>query len=109
MEITTTIILIVLGAAVGEGINEFFFLPWLDLAKGKLNEVTRIQLARLWSGVVGVVLAFELALDVFALLGAAIRHEWVGYVLTGLLIGRGSNYVHDLLKRYITQPEQFTY
>lgn len=32
MEIVATVALIVLGAAVGEGINEFFFLPWLDLS-----------------------------------------------------------------------------
>jgi hypothetical protein len=106
MDIANTIALIVLAAAVGEGINEFFFIPWLDVAKGKINETARVQLIRLWSGLVGVGIAWELQLDVFALLGADMRHGVVGQVLTGLLLGRGSNYVHELIKRFVLGNEQ---
>jgi len=37
-------------------------------------------------------------------LGLSPRLPHVGEVLTGLVLGRGSNYVHDLYARYI-QPE----
>jgi len=41
-----------------------------------------------------------LNLLVSALLGAQLRHPLVENILTGLLIGRGSNWVHDFLKRF---------
>jgi len=97
----SAVILIVLAAAVGEGVNEFFFLPWLDGAKGKWHETVRVQVCRLWSGAVGVAIAWELQLDVFSLLDARPRHAMFGFALTGLLIGRGANWVHDLIKRFV--------
>lgn len=101
MGIAQTIVVLILAAAVGEGINEFFFLPWLDNLKGKWDECTRVQVMRLWSGLVGVGIAWELSLNVFGLLGAGLNHPLVGNILTGLLIGRGSNYVHALISRYV--------
>lgn len=105
MDIVQQIVLIVFAAAVGEGINEFFFLPWFDGLKGKLNETVRVQIMRLWSGAVGVGIAWELGLSIFALLGAELRHPMMGHVLTGLLIGRGSNWVHELIKRFIVETK----
>lgn len=101
MELTQKIFLILFAAAVGEGVNEFFFLPWLDPFKEKMNEVVRIQILRLWSGLVGVLIAWQLSLNIFELLGATLVWPVMGYILTGLLLGRGSNYLHDLLKRYV--------
>ncbi len=106
MDIANTIALILLAAGVGEGINEFFFIPWLDVVKDKWNETARVQIIRLWSGLVGVGIAWELQLDVFALLGADMRHGVVGQILTGLLLGRGSNWVHELIKRFVLGNEQ---
>lgn len=105
MDILQQTLLIVFAAAVGEGINEFFFLPWFDGLKDKLNETVRVQIMRLWSGAVGVGIAWELGLSIFALLGATLRHPTMGYVLTGLLIGRGSNWVHELLKRFVAETQ----
>lgn len=105
MDIATKVVLIVFAAATGEGVNEFFFLPWLDGLKDKINETVRVQAMRLWSGLVGVGIAWELNLDVFALLGGELRHPLAGNILTGLLIGRGSNWVHELLKRFITETQ----
>jgi len=106
MELAIKIAVLVLAAAVGEGINEFFFIPWLDMAKGKWNEVVRVQLARIWSGLVGVAIAWELGLSIFALLGVEPLHPIMGYVLTGLLIGRGSNYVHEFINRFVTATQE---
>ena len=51
------------------------------------------------SAVVGVLLAFFYRLDVVAeLYGEA---TWVGMVITGLAVGRGSNFVHDLWAKHI--------
>lgn len=105
MDTVKLVVLIVFAATTGEGINEFFFLPWLDGLKDKWNETVRIQVMRLWSGLVGVGIAWELNLNVFALLNADLRHPLMGNVLTGLLIGRGSNWVHELLKRFIAETD----
>ncbi len=105
MDILQTVVIIVFAAAVGEGINEFFVLPWLDAVKGRWNETARIQVYRMWSGLVGVGIAWELNLDVFALLSANPLHPIVGNILTGLLLGRGSNWLHELLKKFVLSNE----
>ena len=107
MDVLKQVLLIVFAAAVGEGINEFFFLPWFDGLKDKprVSETVRVQIMRVWSGLVGIAIAWELGLDIFALLGGALQHPVVGNILTGLLIGRGSNFVHELLKRFIAETD----
>lgn len=115
MDVLQIVLLIVFAAAVGEGINEFFFLPWFDgfkqpekpdeseeeRKKRLWRETVRVQLMRLWSGFVGIFIAWELSLLVFSLLGAHLRHPLVENILTGLLIGRGSNWIHELLKKFV--------
>lgn len=45
---------------------------------------------------VGIVVAFNLNLDFFALVGLSETAPAIGILLTGILISRGSNYVYDL-------------
>lgn len=48
---------------------------------------------------VGVLLAFGFQLAAFTeVLGMAPIHPMVDYVLTGFVLGGGSNYLHDLLE-----------
>lgn len=57
---------------------------------------------------VGMGLAFYYKLDFVHLVGVVVNLEipagWPGIALTGLSIGRGANYVHDLVSRYIKKP-----
>lgn len=46
--------------------------------------------------VVGVLVAFNMRLDFFTLLGLKEVNPVIGTALTGILISRGSNYVYDL-------------
>lgn len=46
----------------------------------------------------GVVVALVYNVDVFALLGITAAVPFVGAILTGILISRGSNYIFDLIK-----------
>lgn len=46
---------------------------------------------------VGVLVAFVADVNIFALLGIDLKWPVVGVVLTGILISRGSNYIHDLV------------
>jgi len=71
------------------------------VVKGKWNETVRVQVMRLWSGLVGIGIAWELGLDIFSLLNVQPLHEAAGWILTGLLLGRGSNWIHELIKSLI--------
>ena len=45
---------------------------------------------------VGIVLAFAFSADMFIPLGLTVNH-YIGMVLTGIVMSRGSNYVSDLI------------
>lgn len=46
-------------------------------------------------GVVGTLLCYNFSLNLFGALDVVSRWDWIGYVCTGLLAGRGSQGVHD--------------
>ena len=46
--------------------------------------------------VIGIALAFAFSADMFIPLGLTVNH-YVGMVLTGIVMSRGSNYVSDLI------------
>ena len=48
---------------------------------------------------IGVLAAVAFNLDIFAQMGMVSRIPFVGCVLTGILVSRGSNYIFDLIKR----------
>ena len=56
------------------------------------------------SAAVGVGLAFFYRLDIVSLLGDVLAEQlapsWVGFVLTGLGIGRGANWLHQVVQQY---------
>jgi hypothetical protein len=51
------------------------------------------------AALLGVAVCVAYNADVLALLGRPAQIPFVGAILTGLLIGRGSNYLHDVLTR----------
>jgi hypothetical protein len=57
---------------------------------------------------VGIVGAFVYQFDLLSILsqfvGVNIAVTTFGLILTGCAIGRGSNYLHDLVKRYFVKP-----
>ena len=53
-----------------------------------------VQIAAL---VVGLVLAFGAGQNLFTLIGVEFAYPVVGTVLAGILVSRGSNYIHDLI------------
>lgn len=48
--------------------------------------------------IIGIVLAFAFNVDAFAEMGMTVNH-YIGVVLTGILMSRGSNYASDILAR----------
>jgi len=53
------------------------------------------------AAIVGVGLCLVYAMDLLALVGLTARAPYVGEVLTGLLIGRGANFVNDFVERWV--------
>lgn len=55
-----------------------------------------------WQMLVGIAMGILVALvynvDIFALFGITAQVPYVGAILTGVLISRGSNYIFDLMK-----------
>ena len=60
------------------------------------------------SAIVGVVAAFVYQFDLISLLGSYVGQpipiNSLGIVLTGLAIGRGANYLHDLVAKFFVKP-----
>lgn len=93
-------------AFIAESMSEYLFAPWLDVLKKRwpwLEEAKPMQYVAL---AMGLLLAFAYNLDIiFEAFGYTANWPWIGVVVTGLAIGRGSNYVHDLWTRYLSKPE----
>lgn len=48
---------------------------------------------------IGILIAFISDVNIFALLNIDLKWPVVGVILTGILISRGSNYIHDLVSK----------
>lgn len=68
-----------------------------ELYKEIISSSTRIF--RILSIVLGVIAAFTFSVDLFSLVGIESELPFVAVILSGLILGRGSNFVHDFLNR----------
>jgi len=75
-------------ALIGESVWETLKMIWQN---GKLN------IDRIGALVVGLLLAFGTKLDLMESLGVPIVLPYLGTILTGLLISRGANFMHDIV------------
>lgn len=48
---------------------------------------------------IAVFICFAAKADIFALMGISFSVHWLGTLLTGIVISRGSNYASELIKR----------
>jgi hypothetical protein len=84
MNILSLVVLALLGEAVWETAK----MVWQN---GK------ISIDRIGALVVGELLAIGAGTDLMAMVGVPLHIPYVGMILTGLLISRGANFIHDLL------------
>lgn len=73
----------------------------------KYEGTTSSSIIRWLSAVIGILFAFNMDIDIFQCLGYTSRLPYIGTIATGLIISRGSNYVHDLLGK-LTNVEKET-
>ncbi|MGI6467741.1 MAG: hypothetical protein GXZ09_03240 [Syntrophomonadaceae bacterium] len=80
---------IIAAALLSEAVWETGKLVW---QKGKLS------IDRVGALLTGLLIAVGAGLDLFKLVDISFFHPLIGQVLTGILLSRGANFVHDLLK-----------
>lgn len=80
---------VVIVALVGEAIWETIKMTWQH---GKVN------IDRIGALIVGLIIAIAAGIDIMDIIGIPMRIPYVGTVLTGVLISRGANFVHDILE-----------
>jgi hypothetical protein len=93
-------------AFIAESMSEYLFAPWLDAAKARWPGLKAAEPMRYVALLVGLALALAYRLDViYEAFGYVAIWPWVGVVITGLVIGRGSNYLHDFWETYLKPPQ----
>jgi hypothetical protein len=100
--------IIILSAAVGEGAIEFVVVPILNIwvADNEANRPLRTVILNWCSALLGVGIALNFRLTLWGLLQAQGTVPVVAQALTGVLIGRGSNYIHGFVEKYLfKRPE----
>ena len=81
---------IIVIALLAETIWENLKMVWQE---GKVN------VDRIGALIVSIVVSMATQLDVFAILNFGIAIPFIGSFLTGILISRGANVIHDLLNK----------
>ena len=85
---------IVFGAVIAEALIEYANMVVTD------ND-HRLDWRVIMSAVIGIGVALAFGIDLFEVIGIAAKVPYVGMVLTGVVISRGSNYIHDILKKIV--------
>ena len=69
----------------------------IKMLENKQYKTFGTQLAAIF---IAVFICFAAGADIFALMGISFSVHWLGTLLTGIVISRGSNYASDLIKRF---------
>ena len=98
-------------ATIAEAIVEHVFAPILDAKDPNAMQPEPAQALnwkalglRYLSVLIGVALCIVYQVDLLLYFNLIPPWPWVGSLITGLLIGRGSNFVHDFAGRWLTKP-----
>ncbi len=124
MSVITIALIILFLAFLAETLTELVFGTVANLLESiwpKLEAVLerpkfRASMIQLFAIGVGIAGAFIYRFDVIYLLGQYLQEfagaqllipiTVFGIVITGVAIGKGSNYIHDLWKRFLVKPSQ---
>jgi hypothetical protein len=79
---------LIFGALIAEALWETSKLIW---QQGK------ISIDKIGAILLGILIAVLTGLDMFDIVGMPIPIPFVGKVLTGLLLSRGANFMHDII------------
>lgn len=84
------LLILLIISLITEAVWETLKMTWQD---GKFS------IDRIGALIVGLVVAFTANVDILQLVGINVTIPIMGIVLTGILISRGANFVHDLYNK----------
>ena len=101
------LLVVLLLAFLVESLTEYLFGTPFD----KIPKLTPFKWLLMYAAMlIGIGGAFVYQLDLVSILGAyiglAISPGPFGMVMTGAAIGRGSNFVHDIITKFFTKSEK---
>jgi len=86
-------------AFLAESLTEYLFGTPID----KVPTLKQYRWALMYvSMLVGVGLSFAYGVDLVNMI-FGVATSWVSVLLSGIVIGRGSNFLHELVSKYITK------
>ena len=85
-----SIVTIITIALLVEAIWETLKMVWQE---GKINIHTIGAL------IVGIAVSILAKIDIFAMQGITLSIPLIGWILTGILMSRGANFIHDLFNK----------
>lgn len=85
MEITTLLIVAILVEAIWENLKSI----WDN----------GLNINRIGSLILAMIICILTRLDLFAIVGISLSVPYVAYILTGIIVSRGANFVNDLFGR----------
>lgn len=83
-----SILCLIVLALIGESIWETIKMTWQN---GK------VSIDRIGALIVGLLLALGTGMDIMSMVGVPMHYSIIGIILTGILISRGANFMHDIL------------
>jgi len=89
-DIMSAILQLIVLAMIGEAVWETLKMTW---QQGKFS------IDKIGALIIGLLIAIGTGLDLFELVQIPIAIPYLGLILTGVLLSRGANFVHDLLKK----------
>ena len=111
-EPVTAVTAILVLATIAEAIVEHIFAPVLDAQDPNSMEPEPARVLdwpalalRYVSVLIGVALCIVYRVDLLAYFNLTSPWPWVGWLITGILIGRGSNFIHDFASRWLSVPD----
>ena len=100
-ELLTKALLFLALAAGGEGVIEFLVSPLVDLALSPEKNRERTVVFNYASAILGVCLTLGFNIGLVELFGGTSTLTWLDPVFSGILIGRGFNWLHGYFKKFM--------
>ena len=79
----------------------FVTISIYDIIKGFYRD-NKVDINNIVTAILGIILSIAAQLDAFALVGINFSIPFLGSILTGLVISKGSNYVYDFITKLIS-------
>lgn len=71
-----------------------------------LWENGKISVNRCGSLILAIVVCVLASIDIFPIVGIAIKIPYIGAILTGIIVSRGANFVNDLFSKLSNKKEK---